>query len=249
MNKNRCKSHFNAIGFIALTMLCFSFTVMGKGNHIMAKKYYLREADDQIWQLRISGKISSLCGIYVIIYDKNKKVIFNGEVPGGNYPITKPYVVNIPKDGITGDYAVKIIGAQDDYMKINLPISTLPEVYYMESTTIGHDKNRKVHFKVPEDKEIIFSAYKNHLEVKDSSGKVVADTRNGKYGGSAYKAKFRYCNYIPLKCKKGEVYTILPQSFYFRSNTGLYVMFKADGWFVPNQQLDKIKWWKLELKK
>ncbi len=248
MKKNRCLNSLNAAGFTVLMIFCFSFSLLGKGNHIMANRYYIREVKDQPWQLRISGKIPSLCGIYVIIYDKNKKVIFNGAVPGADYPAAKPYIINIPEDGITGDYAVKIIGAQDDYMKIDLPISSLPEVYYMLSTTIGHEKGRKVLFMVPEDKEIILSAYKGHLKVTDSSGKVVADTRNGKYGGTAYKAKYRYSNYIPVKCKKGEVYTILPEAFYFRSNVGLYVMFKADGWFVPNKQLDKINWWQVELK-
>lgn len=219
-------------------------------NHIMPKGYFVRESEDMDWKFRISGEIPSMCGIYVIVYDVTGKVIHQGEVPHGKYPVEKPYVINIPKDGAAGDYKIKIIGAQPDYLGINLPLTNLKEVYEVNRTTIGHEKDRYLLFQVsPNQKQLTVSAYKNHLIVREQkTGKIVADTKKGKYGGDKYKAKFRYSNYISFHPVPGVTYRFEPKSFYFGfSDATLYCMFKPDGWFLPNPKLSEIKWWRLKL--
>lgn len=219
-------------------------------HYIMALGYYVREQEDKDWHINISGKISSLCGIYVIVYDDGGKVVYHGSVPCGEYSDKKPFSIKIPKDGVAGDYKIKIIGAQDDFLGINLPVSDLKEVYYITGTTIGHGKGRYVLFQTPpEQKEVILHAYKGHLKVKDNTGKVVGDSRkDSKYGGDKYGTKYRYSNYFTLKTSPGVTYRIEPEAFYFGCKEGLYVMFKPDSWFFPDKKLDNIKWWRLEYK-
>ena len=221
-----------------------------KDNHLVAKGYFVRESQDMDWEFRISGDIVSMCGIYVIVYDANGKIIHQGEVPHGKYSVDAPYVIKIPKDGLTGDYKIKIIAAQSDFLGINLPLTNLKEVYEVDRTTLGHAKDRYLLFQVaPSQKELTVSAYKNHLVVRDQkTGKIVADTRKGKYGGESRKSKFRYSNYITFKTEPGVVYRVEPKSFYFGfADAKVYAMFKPDGWFLPNPKLSEIKWWRLRL--
>lgn len=219
-------------------------------NHIMAKGYFIREAEDQDWAFNISGEVVSMCGIYVIVYDVNKKVIYHGMVPCGKYSLDDPYVIKIKKDGLIGDYKIKIIAAQSDFMSLNLPMTDLKEVYEVQRTTIGHAKDRYLLFQVsPEQTELIIYAYKGQLQVKeDNTRKVVVDTSRGQYGGDASKSKYRFSNYVTFKVIPDVVYRIEPNAFYFGFGDTIYTMFKPDGWFFPNQKLAEIKWWKLHFK-
>lgn len=221
-----------------------------KNNHIMPKGYFVQETEDKDWSCTISGDVVSMCGIYVIVYDVNKKIIYQGKVPHGKYSIEKPYVIKIKKDGAVGDYKIKILAAQPDFMAFNLPMTELKEVYEIQSTTIGHDKDRYLMFQVPPgQKELTVSAYKGHLQVtEEATGKVVADTSKGEYGGEERKSKHRYCNYISFNPFPETTYRLEPKSFYFRfGGATIYTMFKPDGWFLPNPKLSEIKWWRLKL--
>lgn len=219
-------------------------------HHIMAKGYYVRETEDTDWSFSVNGKITSMCGIYLIIYDANGKIIHQGVVPYGNYPPGRPYTIKIAKDGVVGDYKIKLIAAQEDVMGINLPLTNLKEVYEIQRTTIGHAGRRYLLFQVaPGQTELTVSAYKGHLRVKEnSSGKVVADTSDGSYGGDKRGAEFRFSNYIKFAVKPGIVYRLEPQAFYFGFGGGtVYCMFRPDGWFLPEASLRKVKWWHLPL--
>lgn len=217
----------------------------------MPKGYFIQETKDQAWSFNISGNVISMCGIYVIVYDVNKKIIYQGNVPYGKYPLEKPYVITIKKDGAVGDYKIKIIGAQPDFMALNLPLTELKEVYEIKGgTTIGHEKDRYLMFQVPpSQKELTVSAYKGQLQVmEEASGKVVADTSKGKNGGSDQKSKFRFSNYITFKPRPGITYRLEPKAFYFGfGDDTVYAMFKTDGWFSPNPKLREIKWWRLPI--
>jgi hypothetical protein len=219
-------------------------------NHIMAKGYFVRESTDMDWEFRISGKIPSLCGIYLIVHNAERKIIHQGTVPHGNYPVDTPFVIKIPKDGMTGDYKIKIIAAQPDYLGLNLPLTNLKEVYEFQRGSIGHDKDRYLLFQVaPSQTQLTVSGYKGHLIVREQkTGKTVADTRKGVYGGEKHGAKHRFQNYITFKTAPGVVYRLEPQSFYFGfCDSTVYAMFKPDAWFMPNKKLSAIKWWRLKL--
>jgi hypothetical protein len=216
----------------------------------MVNSYYIREATDQEWNINISGKIPSLCGIYLIVYNKDGKVIFKGSVPRGEYDKAKPFTIKIPKDGVAGDYKVKIIGNQDDYLAIDLPLSNQQEVYYAKSMSMGHAKGNSVIFQTrPDEKEITLSAYKAQLVVKDLKGNIIADTSNDKAGKDAVLSKDKYSNIVTFKCQPGTDYVLQPEAMYFGAKDGFFVCMKPGTWFLPDSKLEQINWWELELKK
>lgn len=219
-------------------------------RHLMVNAYYIRETVDQEWNINISGNTPSLCGIYIIVYDKEGKVIFNGPVPHGEYDKTKPFAIKIPKDGVTGDYKVKIIGNQEDYLGIGLPLSNLQEVYYANRMSMGHGKGNSVIFQTrPNEKEITLFAYKAHLVVKDPKGNMIADTSNEKVVKGTVLSKDKYDNNVTFKCEPGTDYLLQPMAMYFGAKNGFYVCLKPGTWFLPDSKLEQINWWELELKK
>lgn len=240
---------FGAIGIALSLPLSGSGSEADVEHHIMAAGYYAREDTDQDWNIRIVGSVPSLCGIYMLVFNAEGHVIRADEVPHGIYPPESPYVINIKKDGVAGDYKIKIIGDQSDYMALNLPLTELKEVYEVARTTIGHAPDRYLMFQVPDSvKELTVSAYKGHLQVyEDRTGKVVADTRNGAYGGDNRKSTFRFSNYVTFSPTVGTTYRLEPECCYFGfGGSTLYTMFTPDGWFLPDEALQDIKWWRLK---
>lgn len=216
----------------------------------MPEAYYVRETEDKDWSLNFSGEVVSMCGIYVIVYGVNGEVVHNGMIPYGRYPMEKAYSIKIKKDGVVGDYKIKIIGAQSDFMALNLPLTELKEVYQVSRTTLGNEKGRYLLFQVPPGQnELTVSAYKGQLQVKEeATGKVVADTSKGQYGGDSTKGKFRFSNYVSFNPVPGITYRLEPQSAYFGfGDDTVYAMFAPDSWFLPNPKLIEIKWWRLRL--
>lgn len=217
----------------------------GAACRVMANACLVREPADREWHLMIRGSIPSLCGAYLLVLDARGKIVHQGVIPHGEYPEASPLVVSIPKDGIAGDYEVKFIGRQDDLLGILYPVSDLPEVYRSPSST-GHSKDALLWFQVPPGQtEATASAYKAHMLVKDSSGRVVADTRNGQYGGDKYGAKYRFSNYVTFPVSPGTLYSLHPDAMYFGLKPDVYATFNPAGWFFPDPALASNAWWRI----
>ncbi len=239
-----------------LAFLSFLFFYLGAyaadekidfARHLMVDAYYIREATDQEWNIKISGTIASPCGIYIIAYDKECKVIFNGTVPQGEYDKAKPFIIKIPKDGVTGDYKIKIIGYQDDYLGIDLPLSNQQEVYFARRMC---RKGNSVIFQTrPDEKEITLFAYKANLLVKDLQGNIIADTSNEKAGNGCVLFKEKYDNCVTFKCAPGTDYVLQSEAWSLGCHKGFFICLKPGTWFLPDSKLEKINWWELELKK
>lgn len=228
---------FSAVAFIASA-------VEPIHGHAMPKAYFLKEDTDCEWSISITSEIISLGGIYVMVVDSNGRMVAEKEIPNGKYSTEKPFVIRIPKDGVTGEYTVKILGAQYDFTELNMPLSTLPEVYSGVGT-IGHDPNRKIIFRPrPGEKEIQLCAYKGDLTVKEfESGKVVADTKNPLDGTKLSfedTKKRNLCVTFPVE--QGIDYLLIPQSFYLRSGN-VIMTFVPGGWFEPDKKIEAVKWW------
>ena len=156
-------------------------------RHIMPNGYYVRESEDQEWHIAVSGKIPSLCGIYLIVYDKSGKVVHHGVVPHGDYGAESPFRVTVPKDGVAGDYKIKIIGNQPTTWESNLPLKRLKGGLLRHRHVLGTRPRpwRQGLCPVPNAARAGragFACVQGHLVVKDESGAVVADTRKGQYG-------------------------------------------------------------------
>jgi hypothetical protein len=215
-------------------------------HNVMAHGYYVREETDRVWHLKLVGKIPSLSGAYIVIHNVEGKIIHHGPIPHGEFTQAKPYTVAIPKDGITGDYRMIMVGQQGDMLGVMIPWTDLPlEVYGGSSFSVGHDKGVKPIFKAPAGvTKMSLGAYKGHLKVRDAEGKVVADTEvNGKSGSKRY----RYDKMITFAVTPGATYTIERRCFYFRSYIPgtCYLTASPERWFKPSSELDKIKWWEL----
>ncbi len=216
-------------------------------HSVMADGYYIRETKDEEWFIRITGTIPSLAGAYILIFDTTGRKIYAGVIPSGEHPSKAPFVVKVPADGVTGDYKIKLLGHQHDLLGIHVPLTDLRyEVYGGSSFTIGHDKDRRIAFKVStEQTEVTLAAYKGHLTVKDADDGVVADTRTSTEPiNEKSNAPFRYCNVVTFPVVMEKTYWIEPQSFYFRTAPSLFLTFNPKGWFKPDPKLDEVKWWK-----
>jgi len=211
--------------------------------NIMADGYYAREEKDGDWRVRIVGEIPSLCGAYLLIHDENGKVVYHGVVPHGSYTEEKPFVAKVPRDGIAGDYRIKMVGHQDDKLGVLAPWTDLPrEVYGSGGFSTGHDARIKPVFKTPEGVEKMhLGAYKGQLKVYDSKGAVVADTeKTGKLHG-------KYDNAVEFPVTPDETYTLERKCMYFRSYIPrtCFLAFDESKWFCPSPKLDEVKWWEL----
>jgi hypothetical protein len=240
--------------FLSLSLFCLGAYAADEkidfAMHLMVDSYYIREATDQEWNINISGKIASLCGIYLIVYNKDSKVIFSGTIPHGEYYRTKPFAIKIPKDGVTGDYKVKIIGFQDDYLGIDMPLSNQQEVYYAKTMSMGQGKGNSVIFQTrPDEKQITLSAYKSNLVIKDLNGNTIADTANEKAGKGCVLSKEKYDNCVTFNCEPGKDYVLQSKGAYLGCKNGFFICLNPGTWFLPDSKLEKINWWNLELKK
>ena len=167
-------------------------------SQVMADGYYVRETRDQAWQLRITGEIPSLCGAWILVHDRAGRKVVSRQIPHGLYSEEAPWVLEVPRDGIEGDYVIRIIGHQRDLLGIRVPLSDLPgEVYGGNSFTIGHEPGRRIAFQVDESRhQVKLGAYKGHLTVRDATNGIVADTRQHALPDS--DSVFRYSKVVKM---------------------------------------------------
>lgn len=243
----RCQRGRRLVAGAVLPALCLAgLGVWAAGQdgqktfQVMAGGYYMREPTDREWHIRLKGDIPSLAGAYIVMHDAKGKIVYRGEVPHGTYPPEKPYVVTVPKDGVTGDYKFVLIGHQNDMLGVRAPFTDLPfEVYGGTNFSVGHNPAVRVYFKAtPGVTKQTVGGYKGEVQVLDRKGGVVADTRRLGYKGP--KGRDHLVDFTP---QQGTLYRMERKCFYFRAKPAIYITFFPDRWFAPSPELDQVKWW------
>lgn len=226
---------------VLLSMVCvaesFGQTTEPVEPRLMMSNIYFHEDHDQPWELRIVGTVTSLPGVFLIIHDARGRITLKHHVPHGRYTADQPLIIPIPKDAYAGDYRMIILGYQEDIRGLHMPLASLPKEVY-GGTVFAARNAPPLYFKAPPGVET--------LSIRSSSGKqqvyegdqVVLDTgTDGELQGRNWVA--------PLKVKPDAVYNFRNLNvFYFGSPDGLLLCFDINRWFVPDNKITEIKWWK-----
>lgn len=200
---------------------------------------YLREPTDRNWSIRIAGLVPSMPGCYLIVHNADGRLLVKRHLPHGNYPAAAPLMIQVPADGITGDYRLIIVGYQDDTLQRQLPLTDLPFEVYGRTYFAARAGSSALLFRVPDGVEAQkVNSYSGGLRIMEGDT-VVTDTRkDGKPEGRDFTSTF-----TP---KPGATYQLVPYGcFYFRSETGLFLTFDMARWFAPDPRLEEVKWWQL----
>lgn len=209
----------------------------GQTANLCFQAAYLREPGDRPWQLRISGNVPSLPGCYLFVHSPDK-LLLERHLPHGRIGADTPLVIDVPADGVSGDYRVVVVGYQDDTLLLNLPLTTLPQEVYGR-TQFAARNDRALRFRVPDGMgQMSFSAYTGGLRVMQGAQTVADVKAQGKREKSGYVAK--------LALNPGVDYRLEPYgTFYFSVKEGIFLTSDAGRWFAPDTTLDKVKWWQL----
>jgi hypothetical protein len=209
----------------------------GKTGNLFFQAAYLREPGDRPWQFRIAGNVPSLPGCYLFVHGPDR-LLLKRHLPHGRIVADKPLVLDMPADGVSGDYRVVIVGYQDDTLHLNLPLTTLPQEVYGR-TQFAARTDGALCFRLPEGmRQMNFSASGGGLRVMQGRTKVADVKEQGERGKSGYVAK--------VALSPGVDYRLEPHgTFYFGVKEGIFLTTDPRRWFVPDATLDEVKWWRL----
>lgn len=198
---------------------------------------YLRETGDRPWQFRITGNVPSLPGCYLLVHTRDK-LLLERHLPHGKIAPDKPLVIDVPADGVSGDYRVVIVGFQDDTLELNLPLTTLPQEVYGR-THFAARNDQALLFRLPDGmQQMSFSAYSGGLRVMQGAQTVADVKAQGERAKSGYVAK--------IALSPGVDYRLEPYgTFYFGVEEGIFLTSDLRRWFVPDTTLEEVKWWQL----
>lgn len=205
---------------------------------LMMSSIDLREPVDQAWQIRIAGEVPSRAGMMLIMFDAQGKLHLKQHLPYGVYPADQPLVIDMPADGITGDYRLIAIGFQEDIRGLLLPVSTLPlEVY--SGTYFAARNTPPILFKAAPGVEVYhIRSYLVGQQLYEGDEVVLDTQKNGVQEGRNW--------FAPLKPRPDAVYSFRKMNvFYFGAKEPLHLCFDIQRWFVPDPKLNDIKWWEL----
>ena len=217
---------------------------------IMAEACYVRETTDQEWHIRIVGTLPLGPGFYAVIWNAAGKIILQGEIPSGTYAVDKPFVLTVPADGVAGEYVIKLIGPQDNFLANRMPMTDLPfEVYGGCGFALGYGRQgevRKVLFRVPEGTtNIVFGGWGEGYRILKADGGVLVDSEKDAVLDPNDRRKKTF--EVHPNVTADETYWIDPYGiFYFGFKEPAYLAFDPARWFAPAIKMDfnKIKWWK-----
>ena len=209
----------------------------GKTANLFFEAAYLREPGDRPWQFRISGNVPSLPGCYLFVHTRDK-LLLERHLPHGKIGADKPLVIDVPADGVSGDYRVVIVGFQDDTLDLNLPLTTLPQEVYGRNNFAARNDGA-VRFRLPDGmRQMSFSADSGGLRVMQGAQTVADLKAQGERGKRGYVAK--------IALSPGVDYRLEPYgTFYFGVEEGIFFTSDLRRWFAPDTTLDEVKWWQL----
>jgi len=201
-----------------------------------ASSIYVRKPEDRRWQIRFNGPIQVPPGIGVIVHDRQGVILVNTMAPAGDYSREAPYVITVPADGKVGDYRIVLTSHRENLSQQVTPITDFDlEVYAGPSIAMPHH-TPPMHFVTPADVEMItITSRFNRPDIRatdqsvPTQGEPVRDETNWK---------------VPVQVSPGVTYRMrLVGSMGFYPNA--YFAYDAQRLFVPDPQLDNLKWWRL----
>jgi hypothetical protein len=219
-------------------------------KRMMAQGYYFREPTDRAWTLKITGNIPSLPGAYLILHNAAGKVLYKGYLPYGEYSAAKPFIVNFPPDGMTGDYELHILGTQNDFLGIDLPMSDLPfEAYGGEWLSFNFAKT-PVPFKARAGITVLgMRSYGSYLKVLDDQMQIIADARAGIKLMTPADSNKNFYNTrdhpIEFPIDPDRYYWLTGEMMYFEPREPIFFATVPAKLFEPDAKLDAVKWWEL----
>lgn len=204
----------------------------------------VRETQDQAWRIRIVGVLPRGPGLFAMVFDQEGRRVLAAEIPFGTHTEAKPFTLTVPADGAAQEYVIKLVGQQDNFTGIRLPITDLPfEVYRGRYFAIGYPtapgQLRRVAFKLAPGMKFAAQGHGGGFRILDDRGEVVADSvKDGpKERGALFEPALQ----------PGVTYWIDPPAiFYLGTRDPLCLTFDPDRWFAPSGKLDidKLRWWK-----
>ena len=198
-----------------------------------------RKEEDKDWNVRIKGKVPSLSGCYLIIYNSKGERVLMKHIPPGDYPPEHPLEFHVAKDGTLGDYQMVIVGHEHDIMGIKLPLTDLKKEVY------GYSYFAK---RVPQSVWFLSDPEVSEYEISSGrSGKLaVLDDGNPVLTASSGVHKGREKTQLTGALQPDRIYELqTPGTFYFNAKPGIYLAFDPSRCFLPDPALQKVAWWRL----
>jgi len=198
-----------------------------------------RKEEDRDWKVRIAGKVPSLAGCYLIIFNSKGERLLMEHIPSGEYSLEHPLEFTVAKDGTRGDYQMVIVGHEHDVMGIKLPLTDLKKEVYGYSYFAKRVPQSVWFLSDPEVKQYeITSGGSSKLAVLDDGKPVLAP------GSSMHKGRKK--TELNGVLTPGRVYELQTTgTFYFSAKPGIYLAFDPSRCFLPDPALQKVAWWRL----
>lgn len=220
-----------------------------KPQRFMAHAYYFREVTDQPWNIKIIGEIPSMAGAYIIIHDVRGKILYKGTIDYGEYPEKKPFLIHFPADGVTGDYKFILLGQQQDFTNMDLPVSDLPLEVYGGKWFSFMAITQPTAFRVRSGTKVLgMRSYRGHSKVYDDKMQVVADSKAGLNLMKPTEDNKGFYNALdnPLEFEiDSKRHYWLSVGGYFEPREDIFFAFDLARLFEPDPRLENWKWWRL----
>lgn len=238
------------MGWAGVAIVTLSMCATGRAadapltRSLMFDTCCVKETRDQEWHIRIVGTLPRGPGLFAMVFNEEGKRIVATPVPFGTYTEAKPFVLTVPADGAAQEYVIKLVGQQDNFTGIRLPMTDLPfEVYRGRYFAIGYPtaagQLRRVAFKLTPEAKFAGRGHGGGFRILDATGTLLGDSaKDGpKERGAFYE----------LALKAGETYWIDPPgTFYFETREPTCLTFDPERWFAPSGKpdIEKLEWWK-----
>lgn len=199
----------------------------------------VREETDQPWSIQVTGQVYSLPGCLVIVHDSKGNVLVLKEIPAGRYSRKSPLKIEIPSDGIVGDYRIIILGDEKDLRGLDLPLSSLPKEVY-GYTQFAKESKSPAWFMAPENISVMtFFGHGGDVQILDGNSLV------GQTGASPDPRK-PWARLATVKLEPGKTYQLQQlKTFYFGAKPGIHIALQQERIFVPDQTMREIRWWRI----
>ena len=210
----------------------------GEDDRLIYQAASCRKEEDTAWKVRIAGKVPSLAGCYLIIYNSKGERVLMKHIPSGDYSPEHPLEFNVAKDGTQGDYQMVIIGHEYDVMGIKLPLTDLKKEVYGYSCFAKRVPQSVWFLSDPEVKEYEITSSRSSKLAVLHDGSPVLTPRSNVHKGREKTA-------LTGALEPGRVYELQTTgTFYFQATPGVYLAFDPSRCFLPDPALQKVAWWR-----
>ncbi len=208
-------------------------TEAGGGHQLYFSGAFVRTVPGEEWSIRITGRVPSLSGCYLLVHDAKGNVRHEQAIAQGDYE-DNPLEIRIPKSERAEDLRCVIIGQQEDVMGVNLPLTTLAyEVY--GGKHFGKRSADILYFR-PEGPNA-------ELAIWGSAGSVKV-LKEGRLLLEAKPETAKRKSPVAFHFTPGELYQLdTSHTFYFGMSHVAYLAFEPGRLFQPDPALASAPWW------